>query len=204
MVRLWSEVLRVDRVGIHDNFFELGGDSLQVAILLNQLLGCLGTAVHAAAGRGVRSRAPSPRLPNGSRRRSQRAARGDSPSASRGSPGRARCPCRSTRSRCGSSTAWSRTAPAYMLLPGVERQGAARTFRTWSGRRTRSPGGTRSCGRRFPEVNGSPMQVIAPAASLRAAGGRSEPICPRRNGRASCGGGSPKRWAGRWTWRTAR
>ncbi len=28
LVRIWREVLRADRVGIHDNFFELGGDSI--------------------------------------------------------------------------------------------------------------------------------------------------------------------------------
>ena len=28
LARVWSEVLRIDRVGVHDNFFELGGDSI--------------------------------------------------------------------------------------------------------------------------------------------------------------------------------
>ncbi|MDY6946861.1 MAG: amino acid adenylation domain-containing protein [Pseudomonadota bacterium] len=29
LVRIWSAVLKLDKVGIHDNFFELGGDSIQ-------------------------------------------------------------------------------------------------------------------------------------------------------------------------------
>ncbi len=45
IARVWQEVLRLERVGIHDNFFELGGDSLQVAILLNRLRGDLNAAV---------------------------------------------------------------------------------------------------------------------------------------------------------------
>lgn len=39
LVQIWSEVLRVEKVGIHDNFFELGGDSilsLQVIAKANQ------------------------------------------------------------------------------------------------------------------------------------------------------------------------
>jgi hypothetical protein len=37
LVRLWSEHLRVERVGIEDNFFELGGNSLSAAVLVNRL-----------------------------------------------------------------------------------------------------------------------------------------------------------------------
>ena len=37
LARLWCEVLKLDRVGIHDNFFDLGGDSIQGAIFINRL-----------------------------------------------------------------------------------------------------------------------------------------------------------------------
>lgn len=37
LVRLWCEVLKLDRVGIHDNFFDLGGDSIRGAIFVNKL-----------------------------------------------------------------------------------------------------------------------------------------------------------------------
>jgi len=37
IARLWSEVLGIERVGIHDNFFDLGGDSLKVIMLKNRL-----------------------------------------------------------------------------------------------------------------------------------------------------------------------
>ena len=45
IARAWSELLRIDRVGVHDNFFELGGDSLQATILLNHLRESLGVSV---------------------------------------------------------------------------------------------------------------------------------------------------------------
>ncbi|NEP09216.1 MAG: amino acid adenylation domain-containing protein [Symploca sp. SIO2C1] len=37
LVQIWSEVLEINRVGIHDNFFELGGHSLLTAQLLSQI-----------------------------------------------------------------------------------------------------------------------------------------------------------------------
>lgn len=46
LARSWSEILRIEPVGIHDNFFELGGDSLQATILLNRLQDQLGEIVH--------------------------------------------------------------------------------------------------------------------------------------------------------------
>jgi acyl-coenzyme A synthetase/AMP-(fatty) acid ligase len=41
---LWSEVLRVDRVGIHDNFFDLGGHSLLGIRLLSRVRDLFGIA----------------------------------------------------------------------------------------------------------------------------------------------------------------
>ncbi|HWY22625.1 MAG TPA: amino acid adenylation domain-containing protein [Candidatus Acidoferrum sp.] len=40
--RLWSEVLQVERVGIHDNFFEMGGHSLLVMQVISRLRERLG------------------------------------------------------------------------------------------------------------------------------------------------------------------
>jgi amino acid adenylation domain-containing protein len=43
LVKIWAEVLGVERIGIHDNFFELRGHSLsliQVAFLVQETLGC--------------------------------------------------------------------------------------------------------------------------------------------------------------------
>ncbi len=37
LARMWSEILRVERVGIDDDFFELGGDSFAAALLLAQV-----------------------------------------------------------------------------------------------------------------------------------------------------------------------
>lgn len=45
LARAWSEILKIDRVGVHDNFFELGGDSLQAMMLHNALQDQLGEVV---------------------------------------------------------------------------------------------------------------------------------------------------------------
>ena len=34
---MWTEVLRLDRIGVHDNFFELGGHSLLAMRILSRL-----------------------------------------------------------------------------------------------------------------------------------------------------------------------
>jgi amino acid adenylation domain-containing protein len=43
--QLWSEVLRVDRVGIHDNFFDLGGNSLLILKLRTRIADETGVAM---------------------------------------------------------------------------------------------------------------------------------------------------------------
>jgi thioesterase domain-containing protein/acyl carrier protein len=42
LVRIWTQVLHLDQVGIHDNFFDLGGSSLMAAQLVNHLREALG------------------------------------------------------------------------------------------------------------------------------------------------------------------
>jgi acyl transferase domain-containing protein len=49
IAKSWSEIMRLDRVGVYDNFFELGGDSLKATILLNRLQELLGKPVDAHA-----------------------------------------------------------------------------------------------------------------------------------------------------------
>lgn len=42
---IWSEVLKLDRVGIHDNFFELGGQSLMATQIVSRIRTVLGMEV---------------------------------------------------------------------------------------------------------------------------------------------------------------
>jgi len=43
--KLWSELLRIERVGIHDNFFDVGGHSLLAIQLISRLRQAFGTAM---------------------------------------------------------------------------------------------------------------------------------------------------------------
>jgi acyl carrier protein len=37
VARIWSEVLGIDRIGVHDNFFDLGGHSLKATRVISRL-----------------------------------------------------------------------------------------------------------------------------------------------------------------------
>jgi len=37
LAKIWSEVLRVERIGIHDNFFDLGGHSLMATQVISRV-----------------------------------------------------------------------------------------------------------------------------------------------------------------------
>ena len=45
LARLWSKILKVERVGLHDNFFALGGHSLAAIRLVSQVQELTGTAL---------------------------------------------------------------------------------------------------------------------------------------------------------------
>lgn len=37
LAKIWSALLRIDKIGIHDNFVELGGDSIAATLFLNRV-----------------------------------------------------------------------------------------------------------------------------------------------------------------------
>jgi thioesterase domain-containing protein/acyl carrier protein len=49
LARIWAEVLKLDRVGVHDNFFEIGGHSLAMLQLTQQIERRLGMSIPPAA-----------------------------------------------------------------------------------------------------------------------------------------------------------
>ena len=49
LARIWSEVLRVERVGRRDNFFELGANSLSAIKLIGRVSECLATKIQVQA-----------------------------------------------------------------------------------------------------------------------------------------------------------
>ena len=46
LVKMWQEILGIERIGIYDNFFELGGNSLQAAVFVNKIQKEFNEAVH--------------------------------------------------------------------------------------------------------------------------------------------------------------
>src|SRR6185369_13211570 len=46
LAAMWSDILGLERIGVHDNFFDLGGDSIKGAIFINRLQETLGEIVH--------------------------------------------------------------------------------------------------------------------------------------------------------------
>ena len=47
--KVWSEILKIDQIGIQDNFYELGGHSLLAIRIVAKLENALGRAVHLSA-----------------------------------------------------------------------------------------------------------------------------------------------------------
>jgi acyl carrier protein len=45
LARIWGEVLKLEKVGIHDNFFELGGQSLLATQVISRIRTAFGAEV---------------------------------------------------------------------------------------------------------------------------------------------------------------
>ena len=99
---------------------------------------------------------------------------------------RARCRSRSRSSGSGSWTSWRPGSAAYNIPAALRLRGALDAAALERALDADRRGGTRRCARTFAEVDGEPVQVIAPLDErLRAAGARPVGACARRARRRS-------------------
>ena len=116
------------------------------------------------------------------------------------------CRSPSPRSACGSSTSWSRGAPAYNVAGRAAPDGPARCRRPWPRPRRDRRAATRSLRTRLRRRwTASRVQVIAAALPLAAAAARPRAACRRRARAPSCARLAARRGAAaRSTWRAGR